>query len=219
MRGLCYTLGGRRIARRTATSIPHTRTPHRRPAIASSFIRTNHKIRVPRIRVILADGTMAGIMETRDALRIAQEAHLDLVEVSPGADPPVCRIMDFGKFRYDEGQRKKQARRNQAKVVVKEVKFHANVDENDYQVKLRNIRGFLGEGCKIKLTLQYRGRENAHKELGDEVVARVIRDTADIAVVEQQPKLMGRSLSGMIGPRPVKKTGGGEKAPAPAPAQ
>ncbi len=157
-------------------------------------------------------------METRDALRIAQDAHLDLVEVSPGADPPVCRIMDFGKYRYDEGQRKKQARKNQAKVVVKEVKFHANVDENDYQVKLRNIRGFLGEGCKIKLTLQYRGRENAHKELGDEVVARVIRDTADIAVVEQQPKLMGRSLSGMIGPRPVKKTGG-EKAPPPAPAE
>ena len=156
-------------------------------------------------------------METRDALRIAQDAHLDLVEVSPGADPPVCRIMDFGKYRYDEGQRKKQARKNQAKVVVKEVKFHANVDENDYQVKLRNIRGFLGEGCKIKLTLQYRGRENAHKELGDEVVARVIRDTADIAVVEQQPKLMGRSLSGMIGPKPAKKTGGGDKAPAPAP--
>ena len=157
-------------------------------------------------------------METRDALRIAQDAHLDLVEVSPGADPPVCRIMDFCKYRYDEGQRKKQARKNQAKVVVKDVKFHANVDENDYQVKLRNIRGFLGEGCKIKLTLQYRGRENAHKELGDEVVARVIRDTADIAVVEQQPKLMGRSLSGMIGPRPVKKTGG-EKAPPPAPAE
>ncbi len=161
---------------------------------------------------------MAGVMDTRDAQRLADAAHLDLVEISPNADPPVCRIMDFGKYRYDEGQRKKQARKNQAKVVVKEVKFHANVDENDYQVKLRNIRGFLGEGCKIKLTLQYRGRENAHKELGDEVVARVIRDTADIAVVEQAPKLMGRSLSGMIGPRPVKKTGG-EKAPPPAPAE
>ncbi len=161
---------------------------------------------------------MAGVMDTRDAQRLADAAHLDLVEISPNADPPVCRIMDFGKYRYDEGQRKKQARKAQAKTVVKEVKFHANTDENDYQVKLRNIRGFLGEGCKIKLTLQYRGRENAHKELGDEVVARVIRDTADIAVVEQQPKLMGRSLSGMIGPRPVKKTGG-EKAPPPAPAE
>ena len=156
-------------------------------------------------------------MDTRDALRIAEAAHLDLVEISPNADPPVCRIMDFGKFRYDEGQKKKQARKNQAKTVIKEIKFHANVDENDYNVKLRNIRGFLADGCKIRLTLQHRGRENAHKELGDEVVARVIRDTADIAVVEQAPKLMGRSLSGMIGPKPVKKNAGGAPSPAPAP--
>ena len=155
-------------------------------------------------------------MDTREAIRIAEAAHLDLVEISPNADPPVCRIMDFGKFRYDEGQKKKQARKNQAKTVIKEIKFHANVDENDYNVKLRNIRGFIADGCKIKLTLQYRGRENAHKELGDEVVARVIRDTADIAVVEQAPKLMGRSLSGMIGPKPVKK--GGAQSPVPAPA-
>ena len=153
-------------------------------------------------------------MDTRDAIRLAEADHLDLVEISPNADPPVCRIMDFGKFRYDEGQRKKQARKNQAKTVVKEVKFHANVDENDYQVKLRNIRSFLADGCKIKLTLQYRGRENAHKELGDEVMARVIRDTAEIAVVEQAPKLMGRSLSGMIGPKP--KKGGTATAPAAA---
>ena len=153
-------------------------------------------------------------MDTRDAIRLAEAEHLDLVEISPNADPPVCRIMDFGKFRYDEGQRKKQARKNQAKTVVKEVKFHANVDENDYQVKLRNIRSFLADGCKIKLTLQYRGRENAHKELGDEVMARVIRDTAEIAVVEQAPKLMGRSLSGMIGPKP-KKGGPAPAAPAP----
>lgn len=157
---------------------------------------------------------MGGVMDTRDAIRLAEADHLDLVEISPNADPPVCRIMDFGKFRYDEGQRKKQARKNQAKTVVKEVKFHANVDENDYQVKLRNIRSFLADGCKIKLTLQYRGRENAHKELGDEVMARVIRDTAEIAVVEQAPKLMGRSLSGMIGPKP--KKGGTATAPAAA---
>lgn len=155
-------------------------------------------------------------METREALRMAEEAHLDLVEVSPNADPPVCRIMDFGKFRYDEGQKKKQARKNQAKTVIKEIKFHANVDENDYNVKLRNIRGFLADGCKIKLTLQYRGRENAHRELGDEVISRVIQDTADVAVVEQAPKLMGRSLTGMIGPKPEKKS---NKGSAPVQAQ
>lgn len=157
---------------------------------------------------------MAGVMDTREAQRLADAAQLDLVEISPNADPPVCRIMDFGKYRYDEGQRKKQARKAQAKTVVKEIKFHANTDENDYQVKLRNIRAFLADGCKIRLTLQYRGRENAHKEIGDEVIGRVIRDTADVASVEQQPKLMGRSLSGMIGPKSAKKT-----ASAPAPQQ
>lgn len=154
-------------------------------------------------------------MDTRDAIRMAEEAHLDLVEVSPNADPPVCRIMDFGKYRYDEGQKKKQARKNQTKTVKKEIKFHANVEENDYNVKLRNIRDFIADGCKIQLTLQYRGRENAHRELGNEVIDRVLRDTADIAVVEQAPKLMGRNLSALIGPKPVKKATG---APAPAPA-
>jgi len=143
-------------------------------------------------------------MATRDALRLAVEANLDLVEISPNAEPPVCRIMDFGKYRYDEGQRRKQARKNQAKTVVKEVKFHVNVDDHDYQVKLRNIRTFLEEGHKIKLTLQFRGRENAHRELGNEVVKRVIEDVADVAVVEQFPRQMGRSLIGMLGSKPQK---------------
>lgn len=143
-------------------------------------------------------------MPTRDALRLAVEAGLDLVEISPNAEPPVCRIMDFGKYRYDEGQRRKQARKNQAKTVVKEVKFHVNVDAHDYNVKLRNIRNFLTEGHKIKLTLQFRGRENAHRELGNEVVTRVINDVSDLAVVEQPPRQMGRSLIGILGVKPQK---------------
>ncbi len=137
-------------------------------------------------------------MPTRDALRLAVEANLDLVEISPNAEPPVCRIMDFGKYRYDEGQRRKQARKSQARTVIKEVKFHVNVDAHDYNVKLRNIRSFLAEGHKIKLTLQFRGRENAHRELGNEVVQRVINDVADLAVVEQPPRQMGRSLIGIL---------------------
>ena len=142
---------------------------------------------------------MGGVIPTRDALRMAIDQGLDLVEISPNAEPPVCRIMDFGKFRYEEGQRRKQARKNQAKTVIKEVKFHVNVDQHDYDVKLRNIRAFLEEGHKIKLTLQFRGRENAHRELGAEVVARVIQDVADLAVVEQSARQMGRSLIAILG--------------------
>lgn len=145
-------------------------------------------------------------MTLSEALRLAEHHGLDLVEITPNANPPVCRIMDFGKFKYEEGQKKKQARKNQSKVVTKEVKFHANVDENDYQLKIRNIRSFLADGNKIKLTLQFRGRENAHKELGEEVIARVCKDVADVAIVEQEPLLMGRSITGMLGPKPAKQS-------------
>lgn len=140
-------------------------------------------------------------MSLSDALRLAEQAGLDLVEVNPNSDPPVCRVMDYGKFKYEEGQRKKVARKNQAKTVVKEVKFHVNVEENDYQIKLRNIRGFLEDGCKIKLTLQFRGRENAHKELGQDVMNRVCKDLEEVASVEQEPRIMGRTISGMLGPK------------------
>ena len=145
-------------------------------------------------------------MTLSEALRLAEQHGLDLVEITPNANPPVCRIMDFGKFKYEEGQKKKQAKKNQSKVVTKEIKFHANVDENDYQLKVRNIRSFLAEGNKIKLTLQFRGRENAHRELGHEVIDRVCRDVADVANVEQEPQLMGRSINGMLGPKQTKQT-------------
>ena len=145
-------------------------------------------------------------MTLSEALRLAEHHGLDLVEITPNANPPVCRIMDFGKFKYEEGQKKKQAKKNQSKVVTKEIKFHANVDENDYQLKIRNIRSFLAEGNKIKLTLQFRGRENAHRELGHEVIDRVCRDVADVANVEQEPQLMGRSINGMLGPKQTKQT-------------
>ena len=165
---------------------------------------------------------MLGVMATRDAQRLADQQGLDLVEVSPNAEPPVCKIMDFGKFRYEESIKRKQARKNQKTTLIKEVKFHASVDANDLGHKLRQIKDFLADGHKVKVSLQYRGRENAHKELGMEVVQTVIQECASCAVVEQPPRLIGRTLGCMLAAKPV-KPGSGQTpavphAPRPAPA-
>ena len=144
------------------------------------------------------------MIATRDALAKARQLGLDLVEVSPNAQPPVCRIMDYGKFKYEEERKRKEARKNQSKTQVKEVKFHANTDVGDYQLKIRNIRAFLAEGNKVKLTLMFRGRENAHKELGEEVLNRVVADLADAAQIEQAPKVVGRSATGLLAPKSQK---------------
>ena len=153
------------------------------------------------MRCINADGSMVGIVSTRDALRLAQDQGLDLVEISPNADPPVCRIMDFGKFRYEESQKKRHARQQAMahNKPIKEMKFHANVEEHDYSTKVRHVREFLASGHKVKLTLQFRGRENAHRELGMQVVARVLKDCDDLSVVEMSPRLMGRMIVAMLG--------------------
>ena len=144
---------------------------------------------------------MLGVIATREAMRLAGQQELDLVEISPNADPPVCRIMDFGKFRYDESIKRRKARRQAAlhSRPVKEIKFHANVADHDYQTKLGHARGFLEKGHKVKVSLTFRGRENAHRELGFEVVKRVIADCEDLCAVEMQPKLMGRNLVCMLG--------------------
>ena len=161
---------------------------------------------------------MLGVMTTRDAQRLADNQGLDLVEVSPNAEPPVCKIMDFGKFRYEESIKRKVARKNQKTTLIKEVKFHASVDTNDLGHKLRQIKEFLADGHKVKVTLQYRGRENAHKELGMEVVNRVIQDCAAEAIVEQTPRLIGRTLGCMLAAKPAKPGSGQQSAPqAPRP--
>jgi translation initiation factor IF-3 len=181
----------------------------------------NFKIRVPNVRVINANGEMLGVMPTRDAQRLADQQGFDLVEVSPNAEPPVCKIMDYGKFRYEESIKRKMARKNQKIVQIKEVKFHASVDANDLAHKLRQIKEFLGEGHKVKVTLQYRGRENAHKELGMEVVQNVIQECAACAVVEQNPRLIGRTLGCLLAAKPVKVAAPGQPAapqnPSPRP--
>lgn len=155
---------------------------------------------------------MAGILPFREAMNLAREHQLDLVEVSPNAEPPVCRIMDFGKYRYDESVRRKAARKKQHRQQTKELKFHANVEEHDLETKLNKLRQFLGKGDKVKLTLRFRGRENAHRELGFELLERVIKACEGEAVVEQSPKMIGRMLGCLLAPRPVAKSG--KKSPA-----
>ena len=157
---------------------------------------------------------MLGIMPTREAQRLADQQGLDLVEVSPNAEPPVCKIMDYGKFRYEEGIKRKQMRKSQKMVQIKEVKFHASVDTNDLEHKVRQIKEFIAEGHKVKITLQFRGRENAHKELGVEVVNKVIETCSAIAAPEQPPKLLGRMLGCLLSPRTI-KGGGGHQQPKP----
>jgi len=168
--------------------------------------------------VINANAEMLGVMTTRDAQRLADQQGLDLVEVSPNAEPPVCKIMDYGKFRYEESIKRKLAHKNQKTTQIKEVKFHASVDSNDLAHKLRQIKEFLAEGHKVKVTLQYRGRENAHKELGMEVVQKVIEACSVQAIVEQSPRLIGRTLGCMLAARPVKPNPGqpgAQQAPKP----
>ena len=160
---------------------------------------------------------MLGVMPTRDAQRLADQRGLDLVEITPNAQPPVCKIMDYGKFKYEESIREKQARKAQKVQKVKEIKFHPGTDTNDFNYKLNQIRGFLESGCKVKLTLQYRGRENAHRELGEDVINRVLEELKDECFVEQAPKTLGRVLGALIGPP---RKNGPEPQPRPAaPAQ
>jgi translation initiation factor IF-3 len=173
----------------------------------------NHQIRVPEVRVIDADGSQAGIMTTSDALRLALQRGLDLIEVAPNAEPPVCRVTDFGKYKYDLEKKEKQARKHQSQTRVKEVKFHPSCDEHDYMTKLRHIRDFLGEGHRVKLTLMYRGRELAHEEIGYQLVHRVVKDVQDLGTGERTPERMGRSLIMMLIPKPPQRA-----RPAAAPA-
>jgi len=170
-----------------------------------------------------ANGQMIGVMPTGQAQRMADQQGLDLVEITPNATPPVCKIMDYGKFKYDESIKAKKARKAQKVTQVKEIKFHPGTDTGDLEHKLRQIRQFLADGAKVKLTLQFRGRENAHKELGEDMIARVLEMLKDECFVEQAPKTLGRIHGCLIGPPRAKKGGkpqisvGEEKAQPQAP--
>ncbi|MFA5682990.1 MAG: translation initiation factor IF-3 [Lysobacteraceae bacterium] len=163
--------------------------------------RKNEDIRVPRVRVIGADGEMVGILTRDEALSLAEEAGLDLVEIQPNADPPVCKVMDFGKFRFEQQKRASEAKKKQKQVEIKEVKFRPTTDEGDYQIKLRNMRRFLEEGDKIKLTIRFKGREMAHTELGVAMIQRLEAELKDDIVIESRPRLEGRQMVMMISPK------------------
>ncbi len=152
------------------------------------------------MRLINADGEQVGIVPIFRALQIAEEASLDLVEVSPTAKPPVCRIMDYGKFRYELSKKQHEAKKKQKQIQVKEVKFRPGTDDADYQVKLRNLIRFLEEGDKAKITLRFRGREMAHQELGMTLLKRLEEDLAEYGNVEQQPKMEGRQMVMVVAP-------------------
>jgi translation initiation factor IF-3 len=171
---------------------------------------------VPEIRCIGADGSQIGIIPTRQALGLAREAGLDLVEIAPTARPPVCRIMDFGKYKYELGKKEKEARKHHSGGRIKEVKFHANVAEHDYQTKVRHTREFLLEGHKVKASLFFRGRESAHQEFGYQVMNRVAKDCEDIANLEQPPISLGRSILMRLSPKPSTRKQRPDAAPVPA---
>lgn len=151
--------------------------------------------------MVADDGEQLGIVSLNAAFSIAEEAGLDLVEIAPMAQPPVCKVMDFGKFKYQEQKKAHEAKSKQKQVQVKEVKLRPGTDENDYQIKLRNLRRFLSEGDKAKVTLRFRGREMAHQEIGMRQLERIKADIDDIAMVEQMPKMEGRQMVMVIGPR------------------
>ena len=156
---------------------------------------------MPRVRVIGSDGEMIGVLSRDEALAKAEEEGLDLVEIQPNADPPVCRIMDFGKFKFEAQKKANAAKKKQKQVEIKEVKFRPTTDEGDYQIKLRNMRRFLEEGDKVKVTIRFRGREMSHQELGMAKTQRIEADLGDEVVIEQRPRQEGRLLVMMIAPK------------------
>jgi translation initiation factor IF-3 len=161
----------------------------------------NDEIRAREVRVVGAEGEQIGIKLFREALQMAIDLNMDLVNIAPTAKPPVCRIMDYGKFRYEQQKKDKEARKNQKIVDTKEVWFRANIDENDYQTKFRNVVKFLGEGDKVKCSVRFRGREITHASVGQRILDRLATEVADICVMERQPKLEGRSMIMILAPK------------------
>lgn len=169
-------------------------------AIAAQEPRLNEQISLKECRLISYDGTQMGIVPLAEAQRAADNEGLDLVEIAPNADPPVCRIMDYGKFKYDQTIKAKQARKNQSKIETKEMKFRPKIDVGDYTTKKKHVLRFLDAGNKVKITIMFRGREMAHPEQGLQILERLADDLKDVAVIESQPKMEGRNMHMLIAP-------------------
>jgi len=180
--------------------------------------RINNRIRVPQVRVVGADGSMLGVLDTQDAQRLAREAGLDLVEVNPKAFPPVCKIMDFGKFKYEEKKRSNEAKKRQAVVELKEIKLRPKTDVHDLEVKINHARRFLEEGNKVKITCRFRGREITHPEAAEKQLLVIVERTRDLAIVELTPRMEGRQMTLVMAPQ-TKTTQARVRPPRPMGAQ
>ncbi len=218
----CYTQGAfRNTAATGATPAAPQRGPFWRSTIAfdkraaKSFIRINDRIRAREVRVIDENGEQLGILPPFEALRIARERGLDLVEVSPNAVPPVCRIQDYGRFLYEKEKSERAARKKQKVIVIKEVKFSVTVDEHDYQTKKNQAVRFLHEGDKVKASLRFRGRQMAHRELGYAIINRLIQDIGEAGVVEFMPRMEGTTLHAILAPSKKQEQQPKPKPPAP----
>ena len=176
------------------------RRPHNAPPSRETGPRVNNAILSHELRLIGAEGENVGVVTPVRAMQLADDAGLDLVEISPNASPPVCKIMDFGKYKYEQQKRESEARKKQKIIEVKEIKFRPGTDTHDYEVKMRNVYKFLENGDKVKITLRFRGREMAHLSLGRELLERIGEDVLEYGKVENMPKMEGRQMTMMIGP-------------------
>jgi translation initiation factor IF-3 len=179
--------------------VPVPRRFDRRPPERDST-RINERIRVPEVRVIGEDGTQIGVMRTDEALRYAQERDLDLVEVAPEARPPVCRVLDYSKYKYEQSQKQKAARKHQQQITIREIKFRPKIAEQDYATKKRHVERFLKHKDKVKITIMFRGREVTHPERGQMILDRLAEELTDLAIIEQRPNLDGRNMTMLLGP-------------------
>ena len=177
-------------------------------------VRRNEQIRARELRVIGSEGEQLGILSRAEAISLAKEQGFDLVEVAATAEPPVCRIMDYGKFKYETQKKKQEAKKRQTVVQIKEIKVRPKTDDHDYDTKVRHIKRFLEEGDRVKVTVFFRGREIVHKDRGLSILDRVVLDTKDVGKVEQEPRAEGRTLQMLLTPLPKKVGGSGGAAPA-----
>ncbi|HSI91954.1 MAG TPA: translation initiation factor IF-3 [Jiangellaceae bacterium] len=201
------TIGGE-----PSRACPHT--PSRQEVSISVEPRINDRIRVPEVRLVGPNGEQVGIVRIEDALRLAQEADLDLVEVAPSARPPVAKLMDYGKFKYESAMKAREARRNQSHVLIKEQKLRPKIDTHDYETKKRNVERFLSEGDKVKVTIMFRGREQSRPELGLRLLQRLADDVQELGFVESAPKQDGRNMIMVLGPHKKKADAKADKEAA-----
>ncbi|MDD4570226.1 MAG: translation initiation factor IF-3 [Tepidanaerobacteraceae bacterium] len=164
-------------------------------------MQVNHEIKAREVRLIGADGKQLGVMPLKEALRHAQEAQMDLVKIASDARPPVCKVMDFGKFKYEQSKREKEARKNQKIINIKEIRMNPNIDEHDFQVRLKNTLKFLKDGDKVKVSIRFRGRQMAHTKLGEEVLNKMAENIKELGIVERVPKMEGRNMIMILSPK------------------